>query len=196
MPTILEKSRRVETRKAPPRSAVVGAAMKGDARLTARAAIAQVRGWFAPQGRKAVVAAARELTRGHDEKAVRYLAHGTETADGAFVAGFLALKQERYRAAEAWLTTALEASGFLGASFARENFTFSVGLPLNDELVAEIEPGERGALIGLALAYRRMGRRLQAVQTLERLRDGDRYDPVVNVFLRELLLEAPTARQR
>ena len=196
MPAVLEKERRVRTRSAAYRATVVGPGAKTDARLTARAALESVRDWFAPRGPKAVVAAARELCRGNDEAAVRYLAHGTETADGAFVAGFLALKQERYRAAEAWLTTALEAVGRLGNCFQKENFTFSVGLPLNDHLEAEIQPSERSALIGLAVCYRRMGRRLQAVQTLERLQEDDKYDSVVNVFLRDMLLDtSPTGRR-
>ena len=195
MPATLDQKRRAPARAAY-RATVVGDQARADARLTARAALESVRDWFAPRGPKAVVAACRQLTRGNDEAAVRYLAHGTETADGAFVAGFLALKQGRYRAAEAWLTTALEASALLGKCFEKENFTFSVGLPINDDLEAEISPSERSALIGLALAYRRMGRRLQAVQTLERLKDDDRYDPVVSVLLRDLLLENSTAGAR
>ncbi len=119
----------------------------------------------APLEGKALRAGGRELMRGNDEAAARHLRKVVHLADGAFIAGFLALKQGRLHAAEHFLRTAEARSDRLGHLFRKESIAFSICLPEVDGESAEVRPDRPGVLMGLAEIYRRRMRRQAAVGT-------------------------------
>lgn len=124
----------------------------------------------------------RALTRGEDREALHHVRGAFHLADGAYTAGLLALKQNRLRAAETWLRTALEGASRLGRNFQKESVLFSVRIPITDDLSAEVEPNRAGATLALAATYRKQGRLPEAVQLLDSLRG----DPVIDEALHAL----------
>ncbi|MCD6338544.1 MAG: DUF4236 domain-containing protein [Verrucomicrobia bacterium] len=143
-----------------------------------------------PKEEEAFVDGCRELVRGDEEKALEHLREAVHLADGAYLAGFLALKQDRLDEAAACLEKAVADFRKLGRYFNKYGLSVRLDLPVTEELVAHAGVGLRGALLALAEVYQRQGRREAAIASLERLRRLDPDDPVVKVSLAELLLEA------
>ena len=136
-----------------------------------------------PKERRALLAGCRELALGNPSAAITHLRKTMHLADGALVAGFLALRQGHLRVAEDLLGAAAESSGELGRSFERESLWFTIHLPITDDRSAIIEPDIRGALLGLAVTYRRQGRTEEMVEVLERLRQTHPDDPAINLLV-------------
>jgi len=144
-----------------------------------------------PAGEEALVDGLRELAAGREEAAFGHLREATGLADGAFLAGLLALKRERLGEAQAWLEAALGAHRRLGHHLARYRVQATLALPITAELTAWIEPGLRAALLALVECHQLAGRRSEALACLERLRRLEPEDRMVRASLAELLLEEP-----
>jgi hypothetical protein len=136
--------------------------------------------------RDALMRTCRALTRGEDREALRHIRGAFHLADGAYTAGLLALKQNRLRAAETWLRSALEGASSLGRNFQKESVLFSVRIPITDDLSAEVEPNRAGATLALAATYRKQGRLAEARKLLRAYRDDHPTDPVINEVLHAL----------
>ncbi len=70
-------------------------------------------------------------------------------ADGAYLAGFLALKQERLKEAATYLVTAAEKHSRLGRYFSKYGVSATMSIPITDEVSAHVGPDLRGVLLGL-----------------------------------------------
>ncbi len=174
-----------------------GASARGGRRETAGAAPPEERltlGFFrrlvTPPEERALVAGCRELAHGSEEAALATLRDAVHLADGAYLAGFLALRQGRLEEAATFLRAAAEHHEQLGRCLARYGIAATWRLPITEEVCARIGPDRRGVLLGLVEVYQLQHRPAEAIACLERLRELSPEDRVVTLSLVELLLEA------
>lgn len=146
-----------------------------------------------PDDEEALVDGCREMILGNEDSALAHFEQAVHLADGAYLAGFLALKKERLEEAAGYLTTAAENHESLGRCFSKYGIVSTITLPITDEVSAVVGADLRGVLLGLVEAYQRLGRRREAVACLERLQELESADVVVKVSLAELLLDADPA---
>ena len=154
-----------------------------------------------PDDEETLVDGCRELVLGNEDKALEHLEKAVHLADGAYLAGFLALKKERLEEAATYLATAADlpaAQGTaqagkhsrLGRYFSKYGISATMSLPITDEVSAHVGPDLRGVLLGLVEVYQRQERWQDAIACLERLRRLEPDDVVVKLSLAELLLDA------
>ncbi|HHJ14345.1 MAG TPA: DUF4236 domain-containing protein [Gammaproteobacteria bacterium] len=143
-----------------------------------------------PDDEEALVDGCRELVLGNEEKALEHLEKAVHLTDGAYLAGFLALKQDRLEEAANYLATATEKHNRLGRYFSKYGISATMSLPITDEVSAHVGPDLRGVLLGLVEVYQRQERWEDAVVCLERLQRLEPDDVVVKLSLAELLLDA------
>lgn len=143
-----------------------------------------------PDDEEALVDGCRELALGHETRALAHLRKATHLADGAYLAGVLALKSGSYGEAAEWLETARRQRGRLGRYFRKYGITATVSLPITEEVAVHVGPNERGVLLALVEAYQGLGRYGAAIECLERLRRLEPEDVVIRLSLAELLWES------
>ena len=142
-----------------------------------------------PADEEALVDGCRELALGHEDKAFEHLEQAAHLADGAYLAGFLALKKERLEQALRYLKVAAEKHGRLGRYFSRYGISATLSLPITDEMAVHVGPDLRGVLLGLVEVYQRLERWQDALDCLERLRRLEPDDVVITLSFVELLFE-------
>ncbi len=140
-----------------------------------------------PAEEKALVDGCRELLRTREAEAFEHLRRAGHLADGAFLAGFLALKLGRLDDAAGFLERAVEKHRRLGRLFARYGVSAEMSLPVTEEVTARVGPSLRGALLILVEVHQRRGDAERAIACLERLRRLEPADVVVKLSLAELL---------
>jgi len=143
-----------------------------------------------PIEEETLVDGCRELVLGNREKALEYLRKAVHLADGAYLAGFLALEQNRLEDAAKYLAMAAEKHDQLGRSFSKYGISARLSLPITDEISAHVGTDLRGVLLGLVEVYQRQERWEDAMTCLERLLRLEPDDVVVKLSLAELLLQA------
>lgn len=129
------------------------------------------------------------LARGDEETAFAQFQQATHLADGAFLAGVLALKKGQLDAATQYLTAAAGKAQELGTQLSYYGLTATMSLAVTEEVTAHVEPSLRGMLLALAEVYQAQEKQGDAVACLERLRQLAPDDLVVKVSLAELLVE-------
>ncbi len=129
-----------------------------------------------PADEKALVNGCRELVLGHEDQALTHLRDALHLADGAYLAGFLALKHKQLEAATRDLTTAAEKHDRLGHYFAKYEISAVMTLPITDEVSAHVRPNLRGVLLGLVEVCQRQQQWPPARAHLERLGQPDPHD--------------------
>ncbi len=142
-----------------------------------------------PDDEEALVDGCRELVLGNEEKALEHLERAVHLADGAYLAGFLALRLGRLEAAARHLARAAEQHDRLGRYFSKYGISATMSLPITDEVSAQVAPDLCGVLLGLVEVYQRQGRWEEAIACLERLQRLEPDDVVVRLSLAELLWE-------
>ncbi len=145
---------------------------------------------FTPAEEEALVDGCRELVAGNEKKAMRHLRKATHLADGAYLAGFLALKRHRFKESEKYLKTALKDYRRLGRYFSKYGISMLLNLPITGRVSAHVGPDLRGVLLALVELYQYQKRWHEAMECLERLRRLEPEDVVVKLSLAELLMEA------
>jgi len=145
-----------------------------------------------PAEEQALVGGLRELVAGREEAALVHFEQAAHLADGAYLAGFLALKRERIEEATAHLRAAEQEHRRLGHYLDKYGVQATLSLPITAELSAWIEPGLRAVLLGLVECHQLAGRRREALAGLDRLRRLEPGDPVIKLSLAELLLDTET----
>lgn len=147
-----------------------------------------------------LIDALRAFSEGDEVKAYEIAQRATHLADGAFLAGVLAINNQRYAQAVEYLKKALEKKDQLGQHFDKYEVDARVELPVTDEVSAEIMPDERGVLLALAEAYQRGDVDELAIETMQQLQKHDPDDLVIRLALAELLNDrypdAPQVQQR
>ncbi len=149
-----------------------------------------------PDDEEAFVDGCRELVRGNESAALEHLTKAAHLADGAYLAGFLALKRGQLADAEKYLSIAASKHTQLGRYFSKYRISATMSIPITDEVCAHVGPDLKGVLLGLVELYQRQKRWRDAGACLERLRRLDPYDVVVKLSLAELLLDARPSDRR
>jgi tetratricopeptide (TPR) repeat protein len=142
-----------------------------------------------PDDQRALAEGCKELALGNETGALAHLRQAVHLADGAFLAGFLALRLDRLEDAVRYLTAAASHEHELGRSLTTYGIGAAVTLPVTEEVSAHLEPNIRGVLLALAETYQAQERWREAIDCLDRLQQLEPDDVVVRLSLAELLLE-------
>ncbi|MFO7904345.1 MAG: hypothetical protein R6U98_16905, partial [Pirellulaceae bacterium] len=132
----------------------------------------------------------KAYVEGKNPKASQELRAAVYLADGALLAGFLAMSDQRLDNAVWLLKQASAKHRTLGRHFDKYGLTVELALPITEFVVAHIRPCRRGVLLGLAEAYQARDRVRDALDCLKKLRRQMPDDVVVNLSIAELLTEA------
>jgi len=143
-----------------------------------------------PKDKRAFVDGCKEYVAGRKEQAFIHLRESNHLADGAFLAGFLALEAGRFAEAATYLKQAAARTTSLGRHFTKYGLNVQLSLPITEEVTAHITPSRRGMLLGLVEAYQRQGKVKEALACLKQLRRDMPDDVVVNLSMAELVYEA------
>jgi tetratricopeptide (TPR) repeat protein len=148
-----------------------------------------------PADEQAYVDGCRALVEGDHVAALAHLRAAAHLADGAFMAGCLALEARAFEEAVTDLEAAVAVSDQLGRTADRYGIAATLVLHITDEISASLEPNLEGALLALVEAYERLGRTADALAALRRLQALAPDDPVVRLSLAELLAHGQPAER-
>ena len=143
-----------------------------------------------PRDEEALVDGCRELVLENENKALNHLKKAVHLADGAYLAGFLSLKKERFEEASEYLSTANDRSKELCRYFNKYGISPTMSLPITEEVSVHVGPNIRGVLLGLVEIYQRLTRWEDAIECLNRLRRMEPEDVVIKLSLAEILMES------
>jgi tetratricopeptide (TPR) repeat protein len=127
------------------------------------------------------------LSAGEHATALAHIDGAGTIPDAAWLSGMLHLRGGHYEAAEQRFRQALQNRATLSATVKRLPLDIYARLPIAERVVAQISPNSHGALIGLAAVYRRSNRPDDALECLERLLTEVPQDPVVLLYLADLI---------
>ncbi len=144
---------------------------------------------FTSDEEKSLVEGLAKFISGDTSSAYEQFCASSALADGAFLAGFIALDLAEYQTSAGYLKQAAAQHEQLGTYFSKYEVTPNLLMKVTPEISAYVEPNLRGVLLGLAEAYQAYEKIHEAVEVLERLRVLDPDDGVIKVSLAELLLE-------
>jgi len=142
-----------------------------------------------PDDEEALVDGLRELSLGNEKSAYKKLKKASHLADGAFCAGYLALRNNDLKVAEEYLSFARDNYRTLGRYFNKYDVEATLSLAITGEVAAHVGPSLRGVLLGLTEVYQREGQLEEAIECLKRLKRLEPNDVVVKLSLAEVLLE-------
>jgi len=146
-----------------------------------------------PDDEEALIDGCRALLEGNEPAAFEAWRKAEDLADAACLAGFVALKQQRWALAKDLLQKALAKADALGKTLAKYKVEAWIQLPITEEVMALFTPSRRGVLLALVEVEQHAGSPEQAIQYLEALLEEDAADPVARLSLAELLWEqSPT----
>jgi tetratricopeptide (TPR) repeat protein len=149
-----------------------------------------------PKAERAFVDGCRAYVEGNKRKAADELRGAAHLADGAFLAGFLAIDAERLDEAERFLKQAASKHRTLGRHFDKYDLAVELALPITEFVVAHIRPCRRGVLLGLAEVYQAQDQVRDALDCLKKVRNEAPDDVVVKLSVAELISEAYPSDKR
>lgn len=141
-----------------------------------------------PKADQAFVDGCREWVAGNEKTALEFLKDADHLADGAFLAGFLALKKSRFETAVRCFKRAVKKHNSLGKYFNKYEISATMYLPVTEEVTASVEPDLRGVLLGLVEAHQYLKQWREALECLKKLRSLEPEDVVIKLSLAELLI--------
>ena len=148
-----------------------------------------------PEDERVLVAAMRAMTLGDEDEAFKKVKRALHLADGACLAGFIALRLKRFKWAERYLRLALEKRARLGKYCDKYDVSIQVSLPVTDSIYTDIQCDERGVLLALVELQQRDENWREALKLLERLRRLAPEELIVKLSLAEVLLESTGDRK-
>lgn len=149
-----------------------------------------------PKPERAFVDGCKAYVGGNVRKAAEELQHAAHLADGAFLAGFLAMDAKRLDEAERHLRQAAAKHTSLGKHFDKYGLAVELVLPITEFAIAHIRPCRRGVMLGLAEVYQAQDRVKEALDCLKQLRRDAPDDIVAKLSVAELVLEAAPGDKR
>lgn len=148
-----------------------------------------------PDDEEALVDGCRELALGDPIKAYTHLQRAVHLADGAYLAGLLALRNGQYAEAATYLSYALEQQADLGRRLAKYGIAATVLLPIAEDIAAVIAPTVDGVMLALSEAYQHSQQANQAADMLRQLVSRHSGDLLLRIALAELLIDAWAAER-
>lgn len=143
-----------------------------------------------PRDEEAFVDGCRELSQENYAPALRHLQAAAHLTDGAFLAGFLHLKNEDAARAIPLLEQAARDYRQLGKHFDKYGLALTLSLPIAEEIAVHVGPTLRGTLLALVEACQVAEQWEKAHECLQRLRKLEPDDVVILFSLVELLWQA------
>jgi tetratricopeptide (TPR) repeat protein len=140
--------------------------------------------------KEAFVDGLRDYLNGDERAAKQHWEEATGIADAAFLAGCLAINEGDFASATQDLEQALVKSDDLGKQLQACEMELSVGVPITDDMEAQVQADVRGVRLALVEAYQGAGRLNEAIAQLEALVALDPDDVVTKMSLAELRMEA------
>jgi tetratricopeptide (TPR) repeat protein len=107
-------------------------------------------------------------------------------ADGAFLAGFLAMRHGEWQAAVDYFSMALDKQEYLGVWCTKLGVNLKVYLPISEDFMVAVQPTLQDCLLALAIAHEHCGNNELAIKYLQYIRE--QHDPE-NLIIRLLLAE-------
>ena len=141
-----------------------------------------------PDDEEAFVDGLREMVRGNNAEAYRRLQEATHLADGAFLAGMVAIRLGKLKDAVIHLKVAAVDRARLGFYFSKYGVRPAISIPITPVVSAQIDPTLRGILLALAEVNQHLGNANEAMQHLRRLLEIDPADIMMRLSMCELLL--------
>lgn len=132
----------------------------------------------------------RAVVQGADQEALVHLRNASRLADGAFLAGLVALKLNRFEEAAEYLSGIIDRERELDRYISKFGITVKVRLAITDEVFTLVEPDMRGVLLALSQAYVKQKRWQDGLVHLLRLRHLEPYDIAARLVTVEWLLQA------
>ena len=166
----------------------VGAPVSGTPRAHQKLTLSFFRRLVTSAEEQAFVDGLRAMVEGDQVVALAHLRGATHLADGAFVAGCLALQAGALEEATTDLEAAVGASAGLGRTFDRYGIQVTLVLHVTEEISVSLEPNLESALLALVEAYQRLERTDDALIGLRRLQTLVPADPIVRLSMAELLV--------
>jgi tetratricopeptide (TPR) repeat protein len=151
---------------------------------------------FTPKAERSFVDGCKAYVAGQTKKAFHELRKATHLADGAFLAGFLALDARQLDEAEKFLKWSEAKHRTLGKHFNKYGLNVELALPITEFVIAHVRPCRRGVLLGLAEIYQAQDHVKESLDCLKKLRREDGEDVVVNLSVAELICEAAPTDKR
>jgi len=149
-----------------------------------------------PKNERAFVDGLRDYVTGDLDGAMRKLGDADGIADADFLAGGLALERGDYTVALSHLRDALRRKNSLGRLFDKHQINAGLDIHITDEIIARIDPDERGVLLAMVEIHQKHNEPREAIKLLERLIRMDPEDPVIRLSFAELLMETRGADRR
>lgn len=143
-----------------------------------------------PNDEEALVDGCLAIYKGDEKAALGHLRKATHLADGAYLAGYMALKAGKAGEAARFLKGAVDKAPRLGRYLDKYGMSATGTLQITEEVSALVGPGLRGALLVRVEALQREQRLREAMECLDRLRRLEPEDVVVKLSLAELLMDA------
>lgn len=147
----------------------VPAPVGGTPRIQQQLSLSFFRRLVTPADEQAFVDGLRAMVEGDNVAALAHLRGATHLADGAFVAGCLALQAGALDEAATDLDASVAGSTDLGRTFDRCGIAVTLALHVTDEISAALAPNLESALLALVEAYQHLGRTDDALAGLRRL---------------------------
>jgi tetratricopeptide (TPR) repeat protein len=132
----------------------------------------------------------RAVVQGSDHEALLHLRKASSLADGAFLAGLVALKMDRSEEAAEYLSSIIDRERELDRYISTAGIAVTVRLPITEEVSTMVIQDMRGVLLALAQAYMKEMRWRNALVQLERLLRLDPHDIAARLAMVEWLLNA------
>ena len=143
-----------------------------------------------PPEEQSLVDGLREVFRGNHALARSHLTKVAHLPDAAVTLGLLLLADATtFDEAECHLAHAVRHNAELGRYYAKYGVALTLHLSVTEEVVAQVGPDLRGALLGLAEVYQRREQWKEAIECFEQLRELDPKDPVLALSYVELMDE-------
>lgn len=143
-----------------------------------------------PDDEAAFVDGLKAFVEGDETKALDLFNRALHIADAAFMAGFIALKHERFSDAVRAFQEAERRHAAIGHGFSRYGVALALSMPITDQVTAHIEPSRQGLLLGQVEALQEQKNYQEALETLLELRRIGPDDIAVKVSFAEVVMEA------
>ena len=149
-----------------------------------------------PPEERELVDGLRALSQGEENEAFLHLSKAVHLADGAMLAGALALKRGLLPQAEENVRFAIAHAERLGLGLGKYGVASTLSIDITAELTAHVPHAREGALLLLVEVLQKSGRGDEALRALNEIRSAWPDDPVVLASLCELLLDGGTDAER
>ena len=142
-----------------------------------------------PDSEAALIDGCRNFVLGKEFDAYTFFKKSLHIADGAFLAGVMALNFQEFENAAAYFEQAIAQSAELGECIQKYNITATMTLKITDYITVLTDSNMRGALLGIIEAYQALNKDDKAFPYLQKMLDLNPEDTAVKLSVCEYLMD-------